>query len=412
MRLRTTVLVLGLAPVLCAAGTAAAPQASAQAPAAPAAQAKPAPAEALTPSQVKSAVDLLGSIDFPVRMDAGRTVRRAQPAVAVPALIAAITNHTDWYVRFRALVLLAGFNDPRAGETMLKVIDDRNDKNDRLRAVAYAWFEHHPDPSMAPRLLKALDREESEFVRPALTRALAAHGVKTAAVRETMNGLVMKGQDIFRAAVIEALGDYRGAYALQPITEVARLDGPLQDDAVLAIGRIGDKRGLGVLAELQQGAPRTLQPSIAAAICLVGSNCGSHTGYLLETLRFALGNPGYQELLRATVRGLAALAIAGHENAAAALFERGVPSRDPERAAIALALGSVALRNTPLLLEVLEAQDDLAAAIELLREAFDMLEEDFEEERFFVAVRRAYWAAPAGSRGRTIADTLIQRLEF
>jgi hypothetical protein len=222
----------------------------------------------------------------------------------------------------------------------------------------------------------------------------------------------MKGQDIFRAAVIEALGEYRAAYALQPITEVTRLDGPLQDDAVLAIGRIGDKRGLAVLAELQQGTPRTLQPSIAAAICLVGSNCGSHTGYLLETLKFAMANPGYQELLRATTGGLAALAVGGHKDAAAALFERGAPSRDPERAAIALALGSVALRNTPLMLQVLEAQADVAAAIELLREAFDMLDEDFEEERFFVAVRRAYWAAPAGSRARTIADTLIQRLEF
>ena len=31
---------------------------------------------------------------------------------------------------------------------------------------------------------------------------------------------------------------------------------------------------------------------------------------------------------------------------------------------------------------------------ELLREAFDLLEEDFDEERFFVTVRRAYWQAP------------------
>ena len=72
----------------------------------------------------------------------------------------------------------------------------------------------------------------------------------------------------------------------------------------------------------------------------------------------------------------------------------------------------MALRNTSLLLQVLETQQDLGAAIELLREAFDMLEEDFEEERFYVTVRRAYWAAAAGSPARKIADTLIQRLEF
>jgi hypothetical protein len=41
-----------------------------------------------------------------------------------------------------------------------------------------------------------------------------------------------------------------------------------------------------------------------------------------------------------------------------------------------------------------------------------MLEEDFEEERFFAAVRKAYWAAPDESATRKVADTLIQKLEF
>jgi HEAT repeat protein len=365
-------------------------------------------AEKVSPAQVKAAIDLLGSLDFPVRMDAGRTVRRAESTVAVPALLEAVANHKDSYVRFKALVVLSGFNDPRIGDVMVKALEDRND---RLRAAAYGWFEHHPDPKMAPRLLAALSKEESEFVRPSLTRALAALGTD-AKVREVMTGLVMSGQDLFRAVVIEALGEYRATYALQPIMDVARLDGPLQDDAVLAIGRIGDKRGLIALADLQRTAPRNLQPSIAAAICLLGSNCSSHLGYLTETLRFAIANPGYQELLRAAAGGLSALAVAGNQEAAATLFERGSPTRDPERAPIALALGTLALRNTTLTLKALEGQKALDPAIELLREAFDMLEEDLEEERFYVTVRRAYWAAPAGSAARKIADLLIQKLEF
>jgi len=365
-------------------------------------------AEKVSPAQVRSAIDLLGSLDFPVRMNAGRTVRRAETTVAVPALLEAVATHKDSYVRFKALVVLSGFNDPRTGDVMVKALDDRND---RLRAAAYGWFEHHPDPKMAPRLLTALSKEESEFVRPSLTRALAALGTD-AKVREVMTGLVMSGQDLFRAVVIEALGEYRATYALQPIMDVARLDGPLQDDAVLAIGRIGDKRGLIALADLQRTAPRNLQPSIAAAICLLGSNCSSHLGYLTETLRFAIANPGYQELLRAAAGGLSALAVAGNQEAAATLFERGSPTRDPERAPIALALGTLALRNTTLTLKALEGQKALDPAIELLREAFDMLEEDLEEERFYVTVRRAYWAAPAGSAARKIADLLIQKLEF
>ena len=257
-------------------------------------------AEKVSPAQVNSAIDLLGSLDFPVRMNAGRTVRRAESSVAVPALVEAVATHKDSYVRFKALVVLSGFNDPRIGDTMVKVLDDRND---RLRAAAYTWFEHHPEPKMVPRLLAALGKEESEFVRPALTRALAAQGTDPK-VQETMTRLVMSGQDLFRAVVIEALGEYRAAYALQPIMDVAKLDGPLQDDAVLAIGRIGDKRGLLVLADLQRNAPRMLQPSIAAAICLLGSNCSSHVGFLTESLRFAIANPGYQELLRAAAGGL------------------------------------------------------------------------------------------------------------
>ena len=41
-----------------------------------------------------------------------------------------------------------------------------------------------------------------------------------------------------------------------------------------------------------------------------------------------------------------------------------------------------------------------------------MLEEDLEEERFFVAVRKAYWAAPDGSPTRKLCEQLINKLDF
>ena len=364
--------------------------------------------EPVTPEQVKAAIDKLGSLEFPVRMGAARLVRRAPAAVAVPALTHAVEAHTDGYVRFRALVILSGFNDPRTRNLMLEALGE---PNDRLRTVAYSYFEHNPDPAVRPRLLEALKKEESEFVRPALTRALTAYGTDPV-VRQTIINLVMRGHDFFRSEVIQALGDYRASYALAPLTEVAKLDGPLQDDAILALGKIGDKRSLETLAALQRTAPRSVQPAVAAAICLVGSNCEAHQRYLLESLRFAIDNIGYQELLRSAAKGLAALAVAGRQDAAAALIELGAPTRDPARAAIALALGTVALRNTPLMLKVLEAQSDSTAATELLGEAFDMLDEDFEEERFFVAVRRAYWQAADGSDTRRVANALIQKVEF
>jgi hypothetical protein len=62
--------------------------------------------------------------------------------------------------------------------------------------------------------------------------------------------------------------------------------------------------------------------------------------------------------------------------------------------------------------KLLAARPDLRDAALLLRDAFDMLEEDFEEERFFATVRHTYWQAPAGSPERKVADALIQALEF
>jgi HEAT repeat protein len=362
----------------------------------------------VTAAQLKAAIDNLGKFDAPTRTSAARTVRRAAPAQAVPALMEAAKEHADGYVRFRALVLLSGFNDPRARDVMLASLDD---PNDRLRAVAYAYFEHNPEPGMAARLLKALNKEESEFVRPALTRALAAYGTDPA-VKTATSGLVMRGQDLFRSAVIEALGDYHAVYAVAPLMDVAKQDGPLQEDAVLALGKIGDKRALEVLAALQKTAPRVRQPAIATGICLLGINCASHQKFVVDTLVFAMKNSGFQDLLRAAARALGTLAAAGREDAATTLVDLGAPARDPERSPIALAFGTMAMRNTPFTLKFLEGRRDLRESALLLRDAFDMLEEDFEEERFFATVRRAYWQAPAGSPVRKTADTLIQTLEF
>jgi HEAT repeat protein len=372
----------------------------------------PAPTEqretAVTAEQLKGAIDRLATVDYAPRTAAARTIRRAPAQTAVPALLDAIARHADGYVRFRSLILLSGFNDPRTRDVMAQSLTATND---RLRATAYAYFEHNVDTQILPRLLDALPREESEFVRPALTRALAAYGTD-AKVRDVLNGLVMKGQDFFRSGIIEALGDYKAAYAVPALTTIAKLDGPLQDDAVLAIGKIGDKRSLETLAALQRTASKNVQPSIAAAICLLGVNCSSHQGYLAESLRFAVSTAGYQDLLRASASGLAALGVSGDATSTALLIDTGAPSRDPARAAIALAIGTVALRNTPAILKVLEAQADPKPGIVLIGEAFDMLEEDLDEERFFATVRRGYWAAQPGSPSRTIAAALIQTLEF
>jgi HEAT repeat protein len=359
-------------------------------------------------ADLRAAIDRLGDIDFSARMKAGRVVRRAPPAQAVPALLQAAQEHKDGYVRFKSLVLLTGFNDPRAADQMREALES---PNDRLREVAYGYFERHPDPALTPRFLAAFEKEQGDFVRPSLVRALAAVG-DDPNVRDALLLDVTRGVDHFRSTVIEALGDFRHAYAIPRLTDVAKLEGPLQDDAVIALGMIGDKQSLATLAALQRSGGRTLQPTVAASICLLGVNCSSHIGYLQKVLTFADDNPGYQDLVRGAAAGLGANAIKGNAEALEILFIDGIPSRDPIRAPLALAVAKTALRNTPLFLKVLQAHPDRPGAIELVAEGFDMLEEDLEEEQFFVTVRRGYWAAADGSPTRRLSEQLITKLNF
>lgn len=372
------------------------------------AQEPPAP-EAASPQHLRAAIDKLGDLDYATRSRAARTIRRTAAAQAVPALLDAVTSHRDGYVRYRALVLLTGFNDSRTADAMRESLMS---PNDRLRTVAYRYFEDNPDRSMAVDLLEALGREHAEFVRPALVRALAALAERDDLVRTALVREVGRGEDFFRSAVIEAIGDHRAAYAFDALTAVTKLDGPLLDDAALALGKIGDKRALETLAGLQRTAPKTAQPFLAAGICLLGINCESHEGYLIETLKFADSNVGFQELLRGAASGLAALGVSGRTTALSALLEIGIPSRDPTRAPVALAVATIALRNRSLMISFIERYAARAEAMSLLAEGFDMLEEDLDKERFFALTRRTYWNAPEGSPVRELMQTLIGKLDF
>jgi HEAT repeat protein len=291
------------------------------------------------------------------------------------------------------MTLLTGFSDPRTEDAMLAAMVS---PNDRLREVAYGYFEINPNPALAPKMLAALEKEEGEFVRPALIRALAAIPRDLKIIDVLMRD-AMRGVDYFRSTVIEAIGDYKVAMAMPRLVE---------------IGKIGDKTQLGTLAQMQQSAPKETQPAIAAAICLMGTNCSAHIGYLEKTLAFADTYPGYQELLRGAAAGLGNIARQGNEDALRILFDVGIPSQDPVRAPVTLAIGLVALRNTPLMLKTLLARPDQDRAVGIVAEAFDMLEEDLEEERFFVAIRKAYWAAPDGSPTRKLCELLINKLDF
>ena len=360
------------------------------------------------PVDIPAAIRNLGSFDFDVRTSAARMLRRSPAAATVLLLEQTARSSPDDYARFRALVLLSGLDSAATSRVAAGLIGDRDD---RIRTVVYQWFEHQPQLDVLPRLIEALPRELSEFVRPALTRAIAAYHADPRA-QAALRPLVLKGEDLFRGSVITALGEYQGAYALEDIIAVAQLEGPLQDDAVTAIGRIGNNASRAAIAALQTSAPADLQPTVSAALCLLKIDCPARVAYITQTLKFATVTDGQQPLFRGAVHALSALARAGHQTAIDALLDAALAATGAARDELTLAIGGVVLRAPLVALGAFEARKQHRALGRLFQDAFDMLSEDFEEERFGSAVRGAFWAAPEGSPRRQAAQVLLDTLEF
>jgi hypothetical protein len=229
------------------------------------------------------------------------------------------------------------------------------------------------------------------------------------AVHRALVTEISRGFDFFRSAVIDALGDYRATYAIDAISGVALTDGPLQDDAVLALGRIGDRRALVTLSMLTNTSV-DVAAALQAAQCMLGDTCAPRIEWLTMTARSSSVRP---EAIRAAVAALGAIA---HQDAAARAALLDLAQDTPERVTheVALALSGIALRRPNDVLMWLSAapEGERSKVIDLLRDGFESLEEDFAEEQFFATVRAAYWKEAEGSSTRTVVAGLIEKLEF
>jgi HEAT repeat protein len=367
--------------------------------------AAPGAAQSNTASDLTALIGRLGSLDYPVRTGAARQIRRAPTNEAVAALTEAARSNRDEFVRYRAFVLLTSFSERAAGDLARELLRDRND---RVRQVAYEWLELHPDPGLSDTLLSLLQTEQAEFVRPALIGAVAALAT-TPVVQRSLIAETGRGLDFFRSAVIDALGRHRATYAVDAIAAVARIDGPLQDDAVLALGRIGDKRALTTLSAIANPSAE-IALMLRAARCLLGEDCDAHVNALSDAVQAPRATQG---TVRAAVNALAAMAASGHEGATGALVvlgARGGAIRDEASVAFA----GVAVRRPDHVLAWVEMSppDVRRNALALLKDGFDALEEDFGEEQFFASARASYWKAAETAPTRTLMASIIDTLEF
>lgn len=358
-------------------------------------------------ADLQTTISQLSSLDYPTRMNAARTIRRLPASEAVPALVTAVQKHRDEFVRYRAFIVLSSFGDRGTADLVRALLGDAND---RLREAAYKWLEAHPDPSMVPALLNALQTEKAEFVRPAAVAAAAALG-EDQRVQRALLGEIGRGMDFFRSAVIEALGRRRAAYAVDRIAEVAAIQGPLQDDAIIALGRIGGpKAAAGLKAMPADSMAPALALTLRAAQCMAGEPCEASISTIVEAVTAPSASAA---VVRSGVSALTSIASIGNQSAISALVtlgERGGVVHDQA----ALGLGTVAVIDPDIMIAWLDRapQKSRESAVALLKDGFDDLEADFGEEQFFAAARAAYWKAAEGSDTRALASLLIQRLEF
>lgn len=225
--------------------------------------------------------------------------------------------------------------------------------------------------------------------------------VRTALVREVGRGL-----GLFRGAVIETLGNRRAAYAVDARAAVAALDRPLQDAAALALGRIGGERAVKVLSGVKASGTDA-QMTVRAAVCLAQGNCDE----LRDEVVRELTGSGPKSLSALGTTLLVALAERGDLKALASIVD-GATAAAEARRRLGVAFASIAVRQPSSAIGWLGANPGREAAIVLLHEGFDMLEEDLAEEGFYSAARASYWQAPEGSGLRTVTAALIDKLEF
>ena len=158
-----------------------------------------------------------------------------------------------------------------------------------------------------------------------------------------------------------------------------------------------------------------MQPTISAAFCLLEVDCERQEAYLKTDARVrGRRTPTASRCCAASSTRSAMLAVGGRDLGAHRAVRHGrgrAASRRVRRSRWVSASSRCGSRRSPSTCSTTRRTRS-ADAIELFRDAFDMLSEDFEEERFYVEIRQRVLVG-AGRLGPSPSGrALIDNLEF
>ena len=267
-----------------------------------------------------------------------------------------------------------------------------------------------------PALIAALGREQSEFVRPALTRALAASRRRpraragARAARHAGRGLSSAARSSRRSATIAR------TYALpERSSTVAKLEARCRTTRSRRSGKIGDPASRAALAELQQTAPTpSCSRRLRRRCACLASSCAAQTRTISR--RRWCSRPA---IARLSDRCFAARSRAGRardagdDRRSSALLDAGVPAEDPRARRHRLGVGTWRFRNPGRRARGARERGSDSDGVD--RAAARRLRHAVRGLRGGAFLRRGparLLGGAGGSPRRRVAEALIEKLEF
>jgi HEAT repeat protein len=211
---------------------------------------------AIGPPSTTAICACLADPDLTVQESASKILASIADAEALAPLVSAL-NSSDWIVRMYAAKALGRLNDPRAVMPLRGLLQD---PVKTVREEASAALVAIGRPAVPP-LIESLAHPDW------MVRLRAVESLKMIRPPEAVPALIALGfhdpDSAVREDAVRALGVIGDKRAVEPLITIVTQQPRFRLVAIEALGVIGDRRAVPVLIEIIQKAPTSAPPAIA-----------------------------------------------------------------------------------------------------------------------------------------------------